>query len=117
MHNHLRSLAAACGLLLVMAGAGPASAQKQGGVFKIGQFDSPASMSTHEEFSNVAEGPMMGVFNNLLIYDQHIPQNSLDSVRADLAIDWSWDEDRTRLTLHLRLTSNGTTGSRFRRKT
>ena len=102
MHNHLRSLAAACGLLLVMAGAGPASSQKQGGVFKIGQFDSPASMSTHEEFSNVAEGPMMGVFNNLLIYDQHIPQNSLDSVRADLAIDWSWDEDRTRLTLHLR---------------
>jgi peptide/nickel transport system substrate-binding protein len=102
MHNHLRSLAAACGLLLVMAGAGPASAQKQGGVFKIGQFDSPASMSTHEEFSNVAEGPMMGVFNNLVIYDQHIPQNSLDSVRADLAIDWSWDEDRTRLTLHLR---------------
>ena len=45
---------------------------------------------------------MMGVFNNLVIYDQHVAQNSLQSIRPDLATDWSWDEDRTRLTFHLR---------------
>jgi hypothetical protein len=43
-----------------------------------------------------------GVFNNLVLYDQHIAQNSLQSIRPDLAIDWSWDEERTRLTFHLR---------------
>ena len=55
-----------------------------------------------EESSKTAEGSMMGVFNNLVLYDQHVPQNSLESIRPDLATDWSWDEDRTRLTFHLR---------------
>jgi len=39
--------------------------------------DSPASMSIHEEATIFAEGPMMGVFNNLVVYDQYVPQNSL----------------------------------------
>src|SRR6516225_7280819 len=89
-------------LLIALSGGGEAFAQKQGGILKIGQFDSPASMSIHEESSNTAEGPMMGVFNNLVLYDQHVAQNSLESMRLDLATDWSWDEDRTRLTFHLR---------------
>jgi len=59
-------------------------------------------MSIHEESSNTAEGPMMGVFNNLVLYDQHMAQNSLQSIRPDLATEWSWDEDRTRLTFQLR---------------
>jgi peptide/nickel transport system substrate-binding protein len=90
------------GLLIAISNAAPAFAQKQGGTLRIGQFDSPASMSIHEESSNTAEGPMMGVFNNLVLYDQHVPQNSLQSIRPDLATDWSWNEDRTRLTFHLR---------------
>src|SRR5207237_7958360 len=68
---------------------------------KIGQFDSPASTWSHDASSNTAEGPMMGVFNNLVLYDQHEAQNSLRSIRPDLAADWSWDEDRTRLTFQL----------------
>src|SRR5260370_9886739 len=44
---------------------------------------------------------MMGVFNNLVLYDQHVPQNSPQSIRPDLATEWSWDEDRTRLTFQL----------------
>jgi peptide/nickel transport system substrate-binding protein len=89
-------------LVGVLCFAWTASAQKQGGILKIGQYDSPASMSIHEESSNTAEGPMMGVFNNLVLYDQHEPQNSLQSIRPDLATNWSWDEDRTRLSFHLR---------------
>jgi len=98
----LPEAAAASVLLIALLGGGAALAQKQGGVLKIGQFDSPASMSIFEESSNTAEGPMMGVFNNLVLYDQHVAQNRLESIRADLATDWSWDEDRTRLTFHLR---------------
>ncbi len=45
---------------------------------------------------------MMAVFNNLVIFDQHIKQNSLDTIRPELATDWSWDEDGTRLTFRLR---------------
>src|SRR6516162_1643494 len=102
MKRALRILAAVGVLLTAMAAADAALAEKPGGVLKIGEFDSPASMSIHEESSNTAEGPMMGVFNNLVLYDQHVAQNSLQSIVPDLATDWSWDEDRTRLTFRLR---------------
>ena len=77
MRRNLRGFAAAGTLFLVMFAAEAACAQKQGGVFKVQSPDSPASMSIHEEATVFAEGPMMGVFNNLVIYDQHIPQSSL----------------------------------------
>jgi peptide/nickel transport system substrate-binding protein len=64
--------------------------------------DSPASMSIHEESTVFAEGPMMGVFNNLVMFDQHVKQSSLDSIVPDLATGWSWNEDGTELTLLLR---------------
>ena len=102
MRRDLLLLGISAVLSATMAGAEPALAQKPGGILKIGQFDSPASMSIHEESSNTAEGPMMGVFNNLVLYDQHVALNSLASIRPDLATDWSWDEDRTRLTFQLR---------------
>ena len=59
-----------CGML----GAGTAMAQKSGGVLKIYHRDSPASMSILEEGTNSTEIPMMGVFNNLVMYDQHVAQ-------------------------------------------
>jgi len=46
--------------------------------------------------------PMMGVFNNLIVFDQHKPQVSLDTIVADLATSWSWNEDDTALTFQLR---------------
>jgi hypothetical protein len=60
--------------------------------------DSPASMSILEEATVFAERPMMGVFNNLVIYDQHVKQNSLQSIVPDLATSWSWSEDGAELT-------------------
>jgi peptide/nickel transport system substrate-binding protein len=50
----------------------PALAQKSGGVLKISFFDNPAGMSLHEEPTGAALRPMMGVFNNLVMYDQHV---------------------------------------------
>jgi peptide/nickel transport system substrate-binding protein len=89
-------------LVFAMLAAGQAAAQKSGGVLKIYHRDSPASMSILEEGTNSTEIPMMGVFNNLVMYDQHVAQNSLSSIVPDLATDWSTSEDATQLTFHLR---------------
>jgi len=53
--------------LLVAVATEPALAQKSGGVLKMYSPDSPASVSIHEEATFVAEGPMMGVFNILML--------------------------------------------------
>ena len=88
--------------LLLMAFGLPAQAQKQGGVLRITHRDSPASMSIHEEGTISVIAPMMGVFNNLVIFDQHVKQNSLDTVKPELATSWAWSEDGKHLTFALR---------------
>ena len=95
-------VAAAAGLLLGMSIGNPALAQKRGGILKMYFFDSPASMSIHEESTLASQGPMMGVFNNLIMYKQDVPLASLDSIVPDLASEWSWDVERTALTFKLR---------------
>ena len=94
----------------------PAVAQKSGGILKIHLIDSPASMSIHEEATVVAERPVMGVFNNLVIFDQHIAQNSLDTIRPELATKWSWNEEGTELTFDCTRTSNGRRQAVHRRR-
>jgi peptide/nickel transport system substrate-binding protein len=44
----------------------------------------------------------MGIFNNLVMFDQHIKQNSLQSIIPDLATGWSWNENGTELRFPLR---------------
>ena len=95
-----RALVLASALLLLSQGT--ASAQKQGGTLKIGHFDSPASMSMHEESTAAVNRPMMGVFNNLVMYKQDVPQNSMRSIVPDLAASWAWNEEGTELTFPLR---------------
>src|SRR3977135_3052385 len=96
MRRKLRLLVAG-GLLMApalmpLAVTGPALAQKSGGILQMPNFTSPASMSIHEE-STIAVGiPMMGVFNNLVVFDQHAAQKSLASVVPDLATGWAWNE-------------------------
>src|SRR5215469_6976212 len=103
MKRDLRVLAAlAAQVVTAMLVAGTAYAQKPGGILRMYHFDSPASLSLHEEVTFAALGPAMGLFNNLVMFDQHVPQASLNTIVPDLATEWSWDEDRTRLTLRLR---------------
>ena len=64
--------------------------------------DSPASMSILEETTVFAQRPVMGVFNNLVMFDQHVKQNTLQAIVPDLATGWSWNEDGTELTFQLR---------------
>src|SRR5712672_3281466 len=87
--------------LVAVATANRALAQKQGGILKSYSIDSPASMSIHEEVTIYAVRPVMGVFNNLVMYDQHVKQNSMQSIVPDLAIGWTWDEDGKQLTFKL----------------
>src|ERR1700730_1866522 len=102
MIGNLRAVAIAGPLLVALFGGEAAWEQKTGGILKMYSADSPASMSIHEEATVFAQGPMMGVFNNLVMYDQHVPQNSLQSIVPDLASGWSWSEEGTALTLPLR---------------
>src|SRR3984893_8497055 len=94
-------VAAGC-LLYAMLAADTAMAQKSGGTVRVYHRDSPASMSILEEGTNSTEIPMMGVFNNLVMYDQHVAQNSLSSIVPDLASSWSTSEDGLQLTFRLR---------------
>ena len=81
-----RAAVAAVGALLLALGAAPAAvAQKSGSVLQMSHFDSPASMSMHEEATGAVNRPMMGVFNNLVMFDQHVAQNSMGSIVPDLA--------------------------------
>jgi peptide/nickel transport system substrate-binding protein len=101
MAGYVRAAAATVLLVGLFVGA-PAAAQKPGGILKTSHFDSPASMSMLEEATGAANRPMMGVFNNLVMFKQDIAQASLQSIVPDLATAWSWNEDGTELTLPLR---------------
>ena len=106
MRKPPRLVAATAVLLVCLAAetalAQKAEAQKAGGVLHIAHRDSPASMSTLEEVTISTVAPMMAVLNNLVVFDQHVPQNTLQSIVPDLATGWSWNEDGTELTFRLR---------------
>ena len=95
------ALSIAGGLLVGLSVAQPSLAQKPGGILKTWTFDSPASMSILEESTIAAERPMMGVFNNLVLFDQHVEKNSLQSIVPEIATGWSWNEEGTELTMPL----------------
>jgi peptide/nickel transport system substrate-binding protein len=99
--KHLGS-AAAFAAALAVALAGSAWAQKPGGVLRIYHRDSPANMSIYEEGTISIVGPMMGVFNNLVVFDPNQKQNRLDDIVPDLAESWSLSDDGTALTFKLR---------------
>src|ERR1700756_3365645 len=101
MRLDVRGCWGATALLVALSIAATASAQKTGGTLWIYNPESIASLSMLEEFAN-AELPIMGMFNNLVMFDQHVAENSLQSIVPDLATSWSWDEEGTGLTFQLR---------------
>src|SRR5271165_2418554 len=101
MTPKLPTLAAIAALLLSWLVAGSALAQKPGGILRMYHFDSPASLSLHEEVTFAALGPAMGLFNNLVMFDQHVAQASFNSIVPDLATEWSWDSSKTELRFSL----------------
>src|SRR5215469_14139971 len=102
MRRYLRNFAPTALLITALGSAQTVLAQKSGGILRIPHLDSPASMSIHEESTIAVLGPMMGVFNNLVMFDQHVKQNRFESIVPDLASTWSWNEEGTKLTFILR---------------
>ena len=102
MARTLKAIFAGIVVVLALAPLGPAAAQKPGGVLKVYFFDSPATMSIHEEATIAGQGPMMGVFNNLVMYDQSVPQSGLKSIVPDLAQRMVVGRGGTSLTFKLR---------------
>src|SRR5260370_36714284 len=82
--------------------SGPSLAQKSGGVLKIQHMDTPPSASIHEEGTVSAVVPFMGLFNNLVLFDQNVARNSMDSIVPDLATGWTWSDDGKQLAFKLR---------------
>jgi peptide/nickel transport system substrate-binding protein len=113
MIGTFRAAAVASGVVFGLSNPAPGFAQKHGGILKLSHFDSPASMSILEESTRAAVQPMMQVFNNLVLYDQHIAQNSMETIRPELATSWSWSEDGTELTFPLHAGVKGTTANRL----
>jgi peptide/nickel transport system substrate-binding protein len=97
-----KAIAVVAGAAVAGCLVGAASAEKPGGVLRIAHRDSPPSMSTHEESTISTSMPMMGVFNNLVIFDEKQKQNSISNIVPELALSWAWDASKTKLTFKLR---------------
>src|SRR5499427_7685133 len=102
MMLNLRAAVAASALLISISGGGAAFAQKPGGILKMYVWDNPPSMSMLDGVNPIGQRVTMGVFNNLVMFDQHVKQSSLKSIVPDLATGRSWNEEGTALTLPLR---------------
>jgi peptide/nickel transport system substrate-binding protein len=72
-------------LLAASITSGPAAPQKPGGILKMYIWDNPPSMSMLDGVNPLAQRATMGVFNNLIMFDQHVKQSSLKSIVPDLA--------------------------------
>ena len=78
-YRALTSFAAAAAMLIASMAAESAFAQKPGGVLQVAHRDSPASMSTLEEVTLSTVAPIMAAFNNLVVFDQHVPPHRLNA--------------------------------------
>src|ERR1700674_4085789 len=88
----------ACSTMLAAQAAEP----KHGGILRMYHRETPPSLSIHEEATFSVNTPAMGLFNNLIIYDQHKPQNSMGTIVPELATSWAWSQDNKDLTFKLR---------------
>jgi len=89
-------------LILIASFAAPAMAQKSGGTLRVPLTSNPGSASLWEESSIGAQRPFMPVFNNLVIFDQQERTARPESIKPELATEWSWSPDNLVLTLKLR---------------
>ncbi|MCS3885405.1 peptide/nickel transport system substrate-binding protein [Bradyrhizobium elkanii] len=98
----VQALAVAVLSVLIISDVSRAAEPKSGGIFRIYHRDSPGSASIHEGATYSLNVPFMPIFNNLVIFDQHIAQNSASTIRPELAESWAWSGDNKTLTFKLR---------------
>jgi peptide/nickel transport system substrate-binding protein len=98
----VQALAAAVLSLLAVSDAALAGEPKQGGILRVYHRDSPGSASIHEGATYSLNVPFMPIYNNLVIFNQQVAQNSMESIVPDLAESWAWSSDGKILTFKLR---------------
>src|ERR1700676_210153 len=98
----VQAVAVALLCLLAVSDVALAAEPKQGGILRVYHRDSPGSASIHEGATYSVNVPFMPVYNNLVIYNQSVAQNSIDSIVPDLAESWAWSSDNKTLTFKLR---------------
>jgi peptide/nickel transport system substrate-binding protein len=102
MMRSIRALSTAVCLLFGLGIADTAQAQKRGGILTMWLPDSPGGLSVMEEAVQMSQVPMAGVFNNLIMMDQHAKHNDMEAIVPDLASSWSWSDSYRALTFKLR---------------
>src|SRR5262245_66139380 len=75
---------------------------KSGGILRMYHRETPPSMSIHEEATYSVNVSSMPIYSNLVIYDQHKAQNSVETIVPELATSWQWSGDNKALTFKLR---------------
>ncbi len=93
------------GMLIVLVlfnCAAVAWAQKAGGTLRIALREGPGSPSLIEESSIYTNLPFMGVFNNLVLFDQQDKIARPESIKPELATEWAWSADNRSITFKLR---------------
>src|SRR6202795_58211 len=96
------AIAAAMLSLLAFSSVASAAEPKQGGILRVYHRDSLGSASIHEGATYSLNVPFMPIYNNLVIFNQQIAQNSMESIVPDLAESWAWSSDNKTLTFKLR---------------
>jgi hypothetical protein len=74
--------------LAAMTATGTACAQKSGGYCGCTPSIHNRGLSMHEEVDANSARATMGIFNNLVTFDQHAKQNNIQSIIPDLATTW-----------------------------
>src|SRR5258708_37799758 len=103
------------GLFLILAitlAAAPAAAQvsgppgrdgKAGGVLRpVLREDLPQGFAIHESATNSVTWPAMPCYSNLVMYDQTKRLGRADTIVAELAEKWSWQDNYRNLVFFLR---------------
>src|SRR4030088_3286875 len=98
----VRALAAAVLCLLAASDVALAAEPKQGGILRVYHRDSPGSASIHEGATYSLNVPFMPIYNNLVVYNQSVAQNSIESIVPDLAESWAWSADNKTLSFKLK---------------
>src|SRR3974390_2724941 len=109
-----RRVALAAALAVAFLAPAPAAdPPKPGGILHIYHRETPPSLSIHEEATFSVNVPAMPIYNNLVVYDQHKPQNSMGTIVPELADSWAWSSDKLALTFKLHQGVNWHDGKPF----
>jgi peptide/nickel transport system substrate-binding protein len=98
----VKTLAVAALSVLAAYDVSLAGEPKPGGIFRIYHRDSPGNASIHEGATYSLNVPFMPIYSNLVIFNQHVAQNSVDTIQPELAESWAWSGDNKTLTFKLR---------------